>query len=67
MAKAQTKVTTKSEADDDLDALRTRVEAILTSNGFEGTKTANEITAAVGEFVGRDLAPAKEEETKSEE
>lgn len=58
MAKAPVK---KTEADTDLEALRARVTAILHSNGFEGTKTANEVVEAVGEFVGADLAPAKEE------
>lgn len=56
------KAVEKTEADLDLGALRTRVEAILNSNGFEGTKTAKEVTAAVGEFLGSDLAgPEKED------
>ena len=59
MAKAQVK--TAPSSDESLDALRTRITAILESNGFSGTKTAEEVTAAVGEHLGADLGAAKEE------
>jgi len=59
MAKPSAK---KPDADQDLDALRARVEAILHSNGFEGTKAAGEITAAVSKFVGGDVAPKQDQE-----
>ena len=62
MAKAQTKVVPSS--DESLDALRARVTAILESNGFSGTKTAEEVTAAVAEHLGADLGAAKEEIAK---
>lgn len=60
MAKAPAK---KTDADQDLDALRERVAAILHSNGFDGQKGAEEIVAAVGEHIGGDLSP-KEEKTE---
>jgi hypothetical protein len=55
MAKAPKK--TKEASD-----LRARVEAILHSNGFDGTKAAEEIHAAVVEHVG--AVPADAEVTE---
>lgn len=57
MAKAEKKAETK-----DLSPLREKVKAILHSNGFDGSKAAGEIVAAVGEFIGGDLSDPKEDE-----
>lgn len=66
MAKPQA-VKKTVDADQSVEALRTRVEAILHSNGFDGTKAAGEIAAAVSEHIGADLAPAPKADTTEEE
>ncbi len=64
---AAKKTAKKTDADQELGALRTRVASILHSNGFDGTKAAEQITAAVSEFVGGDVSSEKEGPEKTAE
>lgn len=55
--KADKAETTPTTAKD----LKKQIEAILHSNGFDGTKAAGEIVAAVEAFTGEDLSEESEE------
>lgn len=70
MAKAPSKAKQIEEAIvDSYEELKTKIEAILHSHGFDGTAAAKQITQAVADHVGADTtetAPAAEANAKTE-
>lgn len=74
MADAKTKTPSKAKQIEEAvvqsyEELKTKIEAILHSHGFDGTAAAKQITEAVSDHVGADItaAPAVKADGETEE